>query len=120
MEYLHDVREEKAMPLSNQSRDVERFLSRTHQRWKLRTALVIASVGTLTILGGWSGAFASRQIPLLIFGAACGLIGLGLASIGIKCPMCGSRLFWRALSEQSAPSAYSWLTTLNRCPKCGG
>ena len=41
------------------------------------------------------------------------------ACISIRCPTCGSRWFWRAMSTQPSGNWLNWLVAQKGCPKCG-
>lgn len=41
------------------------------------------------------------------------------AVLAVRCPSCGARLFWRAISEHGIVDWLTWLESLSSCPDCG-
>lgn len=87
----------------------------TGQWWKLIVALF------LVIGGGTAVAFGPAEYsPLLvIIGAAIALAGFCFACITIRCPSCGKRWFWEAVSTQSHREWLSHVLGREDCPSCG-
>jgi hypothetical protein len=94
------------------------FLERTNQLWKLRylrRAMVVA--GSVLI---------ANRVGLLQWGSEwrLGLVGILIALFvwvtwAIRCPFCGSCLYWRAVSEHGSHVYTRWLEDLETCPSCG-
>lgn len=92
------------------------FLSRSRQRWKLDAMVWMMVVGGAMLLVG-----IARELWLTVHPVAVLVI---LASLfwgarTVRCPKCGSRLFWKALSEQTPSRFVIWLIQLQMCPTCG-
>jgi len=103
--------------------NVERrsFLARTQQMWKLRVvalswvaaaALFLATTGLARVESRWI----VNTLPI-----AAALLGLLVVwgVLTVRCPVCGTRLLWKAAREQSPDSWWPWLNSLHTCPVCG-
>ncbi len=90
------------------------------QRWKLWLAFVaVLTAGALMWFDAWfsSALRVQRYAPTLI-GTGLGLLALVAACCAVRCPRCGKRLVWYALSKP-AHSWVEWLLAETTCPKCG-
>lgn len=96
------------------------FLQRTGQAWKLWTfTVVIVCQGALSI-ALFLGADLAGYAPMVALGAggvAVAIISWAIRSI--RCPSCGTRVFWIAMSQRSASTWWSDLVGLTSCPSCG-
>jgi endogenous inhibitor of DNA gyrase (YacG/DUF329 family) len=98
------------------------LLSSSGQLWKLYLSLILIILGGVLLLV--AGMNTEQLTPgsgfLLVFGAfslmAIGLLGGGLS---VRCPKCGAKLLWKAISEAPASRWLHWLVTLSECPVCG-
>jgi len=52
-------------------------------------------------------------------GAFAGLLSFIFACVSIKCPFCGAKWFWSAVSGKGDKVWLFWLNSLRSCPKCG-
>jgi len=52
-------------------------------------------------------------------GALIGLLSFVFACVSIKCPICGSKWFWSAVSGKGDKEWLFWLNSLSSCPKYG-
>ena len=86
----------------------------------------VASVAAL-ISGGAAMFFAVREMPtsaatpvlvLFLGGAAASLGSAIFACIAIRCPSCGARWFWAAVSKQETNHWLPWLMSQPTCPSC--
>ncbi|SRR5229473_2474915 len=59
-----------------------------------------------------------RYIPTLI-GTFIGLSALAFLALALRCPGCGLRLFWHAISKKPINAWGNWLFETDTCPKCG-
>src|SRR5262245_57678828 len=99
------------------------YVKKSGQLWKLVCALALAVAGLLMMLHG-----VSRLGPpsnsdnswLLLIVAGTGInVGSGLWVVwAIKCPRCGVKLLWPAVSEQAVNSWLPWLMAQEQCPFC--
>lgn len=65
-----------------------------------------------SLLGGW--------FPIItLFGILVGLVSFVFPSLAIKCPACGARWFWLAISKKHSTNWFDWLMTQTSCPACG-
>jgi hypothetical protein len=77
----------------------------------------VASLVGLNEVG--KGGLAPIWMWFFLGGAVLGLLGPLLVVAAIRCPSCGARLFWQALSEKPFPASISWFVSLQACPACG-
>jgi predicted RNA-binding Zn-ribbon protein involved in translation (DUF1610 family) len=91
------------------------------QRWKLWLAFaVILAAGAFMWFDAWFSTVLQlpRYVPTLI-GTSLGLVALLVACLSIRCPSCGKRFVWHALSTMPSHSWLEWLLVESTCPKCG-
>lgn len=97
------------------------LLATSGQLVKATISLVLFLGGGLLIMmgsSGWVSGSAEIQFTLAVAGIFVAL-GAGIyGAISIRCPKCGARWVWLAVSKSSASS---WLATLlgrEKCPVC--
>jgi hypothetical protein len=99
------------------------YVKKSGQLWKL------AVVGSLTVIGlalMWLGQRRLGESPssedsgliMLVVGVGLGLASGVWAVWAVRCPRCGSKLLWRAVSEQDSGSWLQWLMAQDECPSC--
>lgn len=91
------------------------------QRWKFWFwAAVLAVSGVcLWASGQVAGVIGTSPVGIMFTGMALGVVAPVGASLSVRCPRCGLRLVWYALSRQSHHAWLSWLLGLQTCPRCG-
>ena len=96
------------------------YLKKSGQIWKFYLAAVVTLVGGALIWIGQSrlDAAGDSALVLMLVGAGMGVVGMVWSAVAVKCPKCGTRLLWRAVSEQSSGNWLTWLLHLDRCPSC--
>jgi hypothetical protein len=100
----------------------ESVLVRSGQGWKALTlgagSLLSASsfVTGMMLIGGRQGAFG---VYLLLLGTAIFACSFTFACATIRCPHCGDRWLWSAISHSDAAGWASVLFAQRVCPKCG-
>ena len=97
-------------------------ISKTGQSWKiilLFTALLLS--GASMIYGQFNIDTLSNNLFFVFVagGTIIGLLSFIIACVSIKCPICGSKWFWSAVSGQGKNEWVFWLNSLRACPKCG-
>ena len=101
---------------------MDNVLNKTGQSWKF-TAFLIALLifGFCIIAGGFFRNEISNNLffVLVAGGSMAGLFSFFLACYSIKCPNCGLKWFWAAVSKNNKNEWLFWLRSLRSCPKCG-
>jgi hypothetical protein len=54
-----------------------------------------------------------------LLGTAIIFVAFAWLCIAVRCPQCGLRLFWYAVSSKECGSWFGWLLNNSCCPKCG-
>lgn len=95
------------------------IMSKTDQNRKGLIGLLglLASVALFgfVIYQGQTGTLA---FDLLGLATVIGIAGFAYPVLTIRCPGCGDRWLWRAMSTQPHPRAMKWLAEQERCPNC--
>jgi hypothetical protein len=98
------------------------FLARSKQQWKLLIGSAMF-VGGSTLMfmatSGSSSADDTRFAFFLLSGLALMIIATAWLALSIRCPQCGSKFFWLAVSKEHVGSWGSSLLTRADCPVCG-
>ena len=98
------------------------LLQKANQAWKLKALYAaIAVSGVLMLFAQWRiASLTPNQFALaMLSGVAIGLGGLVASCLFIKCPTCGARWFWHAVSTKHSGSWLHWLESQESCPVCG-
>ena len=90
------------------------------QSWKLRLSFVLLAIGGVCNFAAQPIARVIGVDPglLLVFGVLLSIVALTFAAMSVRCPSCGLRLFWFAVSKKSVGAWLSWLLQLESCPRC--
>ena len=91
------------------------IIERSRQRWKLAASFICLALATPLIIRGHD---VGSGIALPLLGALLGLSGLLFGLLAIRCPLCGARWVWLAVSEQPASRWFQWLDSQRACPSC--
>lgn len=78
------------------------------------------------LIGGWIAMVIGLKnlegsgwgFPLALAGMSIGLASFLLALLFIRCPRCGSRWLWKAVSQQEHSQWLSTLLSNSTCPSC--
>jgi len=90
-------------------------IKKTGQWWKAQLAYVTSVGGALVMLYGiYHG---SLLLPTL-GGLAAAIFGFVFACTAIRCPSCGSKWVWVAVSGQASNQWFPWLLSRSECPAC--
>lgn len=96
------------------------LINATDQMWKLQLERRGLYFGFAAMVGPL---FIPNAPSWVIFFPMIGLVvGLGtfvFACVGVRCPHCHERWFWRAVRTKGPLKAEAWLTGLHTCPSCG-
>ena len=100
----------------------ESLMAKSHQAWKLH-AMVAAMVasGALMAFAGWKidGLTPDQFAFYMLSGVILGLGSMAVACLSIRCPNCGDRWLWRAVSKRDSGIWLAWLESQKSCPACG-
>ena len=91
------------------------LIERSRQRWKLAASFIGMSLGTTLVVAGHEP---GSGITLPLVGALLAVAGLLFGVLAIRCPCCGARWVWLAVSEQPASRWFQWLDSQTACPSC--
>jgi hypothetical protein len=103
---------------------MDNFLVRSGQRWKFQLGgWMISAIGAAMLINAhglftdppaaeWRWWLHIASPPLGI------LVGVWMV-FAIRCPSCGEKLLWRAVSDQSLTAWLFWSGTNQSCPWCG-
>src|SRR6266496_1370980 len=97
------------------------LLASSRQLWKLYLSLILVISGALLVFLAVVDMekLSPGSIFLLLFaGFSLAAIGFLAGSLFVKCPKCGAKLLWKALSEAPASRWLHWLLTICQCPVC--
>jgi endogenous inhibitor of DNA gyrase (YacG/DUF329 family) len=93
----------------------------TPQRWKLWLWAALFTLSGAGIFVPDLLAAAIGASPVLVLAGAIALVIIVLVgvSLSIRCPACGLKLAWHALSKHAQHRWLAWLLDVRTCPKCG-
>ena len=91
------------------------IIERSRQRWKLAASFISVALGTTLIVRGHDSGFG---ITLPLLGVVLCATGFLFGVLAIRCPLCGARWVWLAVSEQPASRWFQWLDSQTACPAC--
>jgi predicted RNA-binding Zn-ribbon protein involved in translation (DUF1610 family) len=97
------------------------LIRRSGQTWNIAVAglcLLVAAIATGLAQIGLQSVGTALEWTALI-GAVSGLGALVFGSLAVRCPDCGARWVWMAVSERDHNEWMPWLLTLHACPRCG-
>lgn len=100
----------------------ESVLSRTGQAWKYWAMLLSSVVSILLVF--WVTLFGTSlpspwYITILLLGILVAIVSIVLPCVAIKCPVCGAKWFWFAVSKKHSLSRLDELFVQSSCPVCG-
>ena len=91
------------------------------QRWKLWLAALGGVVVAIAYIAPEevTGIVDAEPATLRLFAIVAGLVTMVALWASVRCPSCGLKLVWHAMSTESARAWLSWLLDAKSCPKCG-
>jgi hypothetical protein len=94
------------------------ILVRSGQRWKMRlfSLLLLGSGGAM--IWGLTHLNAAYGVPLLMGGTLGALLSLVFASLAIRCPSCGAKWFWHAISQLDQSQWLFAVQHMTECHRC--
>jgi predicted RNA-binding Zn-ribbon protein involved in translation (DUF1610 family) len=90
-------------------------IARTGQKWKLALAIALVIAGAATLLIGLN----AKAAGIAILGLPVAFAGMLFGGLAVRCPSCGNRWVWNAMSNQGQASWLTWLASQTQCPQCG-
>lgn len=94
------------------------LIARTGQVWKLWLSMLLTYGGSaLLFMALWEFSEPS-SVYLIGIGVVLCLLGLVIPSLAIRCPSCGARWYWNAISRRDHKRWFEGLS-MSRCPQCG-
>nr|WDE41602.1 hypothetical protein [uncultured bacterium] len=95
------------------------FIKSTNQIWKIVLSLsIMVFLGFVLIFNQWFGEgidlFAGKLWPVTLVGVIATIWGC----FSVKCPNCGTKLLYYAISKIEHNSWITWLFTFRQCPEC--
>jgi hypothetical protein len=94
------------------------ILKRTGQVWKLHLCFLLAVAGGASIFWGQSRLDSAYGGALFGGGMLAVLLALLFPSFTIRCPSCGARWFWLAISKIHKDQWLKALLSVPTCPSC--
>jgi endogenous inhibitor of DNA gyrase (YacG/DUF329 family) len=107
------------------------WLARTHQRWKLATGIAVLVAAGVCMAFGTAAfaqcdgpayaycATADRGMFLQLAGASVGLLAMIWVLLSVRCPVCGRRVVWWAMSTKPVNAWLIAVLATKACPSCG-
>lgn len=93
----------------------------TDQAWKMWILHVSGFIAIPLIIATelFSSSLVARDHALLLLlGITLAIGGFAFPCLSIKCPDCGDRWFWRAVSQKKSGNSVKWFEQ-SACPVCG-
>lgn len=103
-------------------RKKESILYCTGQIWKFRVMYIGAMIAAALVFGAqwFKGSMPGPWfVGVMLAGAVAALVALAFPVITIKCPKCGARWYWMAISKKHRTNEFRWLASQTSCPVCG-
>ena len=91
------------------------------QSWKMNVSFTGIIISGMLMFGAYSIGESIFQIDpnlLLSSGALIGMLSFLFAILTVRCPNCGDKWFWRAVSKKNKSTWLVWLEKQSKCPKC--
>ncbi len=98
------------------------ILSKTGQSWKIWIMFAALLLSQASIIYGQMNLDTLPKDFYFLFvagGAISTFMVFIAACVSIKCPSCGLKWFWSAVSGQESKKWLFWLLSLKSCPRCG-
>jgi hypothetical protein len=99
--------------------DKESALSASGQLWKPFAAAALMASGLLISDAGRRSTSTGSAFLTIIGGILAALIAGVWLLTSVRCPKCGARWYWIALTEDSALRVLTARLTLSACQRCG-
>lgn len=93
------------------------LLAATGQQWKLQVLIFCNVIAMLVMLYGlvFQG---SNHMILIFLGFVLFVVSFIWVNFSVKCPDCGCKWHWLAISKKDSKHHRKWLVTESKCPAC--
>ena len=94
----------------------------SHQGWKFWSLAALGYIGVAMMATSvfYDDALSSAEDLLLSLpGVILALGSIVLKCLIIRCPKCGSKWYWTAISKKPEKVYMKWLLSKTACPDCG-
>lgn len=91
---------------------------KTGQAWKLRLFIVLMLCGGSAMFGAQFKLGGDYSTEFLGVGTLVALLSFVFASLAIRCPSCGARWFWLAISRLDQHQWFNAVINVPACPQC--
>jgi hypothetical protein len=97
------------------------FVSSSGQSWKVYLPMVAELIGVAMIIFEVVRLKQGHDMRPAVFltGMAIGIAAFVFPCLAVRCPNCGLRLYWYAVSKTGSDEWFKWVSSLTRCPECG-
>lgn len=94
------------------------IIKKTGQAWKLYVFAILLVVGFICTFWGQAHTQDVYGGAVLGIGLFAGLTSLIFPAVAVRCPSCGARWFWLAISEIHKDHWLNTILNFTACPRC--
>jgi hypothetical protein len=94
-------------------------VAKSGQDWKIHVFFAASMIGGVLMLCGLRIHTNAGFLVCMLSGVLLELGSLAAVCLAVRCPRCGARWFWMAVSSQKSDQWLKWLYAQSECPKCG-
>jgi uncharacterized membrane protein YdcZ (DUF606 family) len=98
-----------------------RFMRATGQTWKFAIpfALTVVSGAMIPFQFTLARLLGTEAGYIALLSLAVGVPTFLLSVVSVQCPHCALKIVWYAITKKDHREWFTWLITVERCPKCG-
>lgn len=103
------------------TQDIKSVIAISKQSWKLFVSFVGALICFCIMVYGIGRHLNDKSdlaLMLDLYGLAGTICSAIFGCLFIRCPKCGLRWLWYAVTKQNINGWFPWLVTLQQCPNC--
>jgi len=99
-------------------------IAQSNQTWKVIIGIVLLITGSaacfiVTYMAASHSPTITQWYGLQVVGMLVGMAGFVYLCTGVRCPRCGARWIWMAVTGKLGHKSLDAILTLERCPRCG-